>query len=91
MILLPPDFKDFLRLLNSEQVEYLVLGGYAVGYYGYPRATGDMDVWVATRSSNIEAVVRVLKQFGFSSSSVRRGDVHGNQPSHSHGRSSIAD
>lgn len=33
--LLPPDFKEFLRLLNSRQVEYLLIGGYAVGYYGY--------------------------------------------------------
>ncbi len=39
---LHPDFKDFLRLLNSLGVKYLVVGGYAVGYYGYPRATGDM-------------------------------------------------
>ena len=34
---LPPDFKEFLRLLNSEKIEYLVVGGYAVGYHGYPR------------------------------------------------------
>ena len=46
-ILLPPDFKDFLRLLHSSAVEYLVVGGYAVGYHGYPRATGDLDIWVA--------------------------------------------
>ena len=39
---LHPDFKDFLRLLNSLGVKYLVVGGYAVGCYGYPRATGDM-------------------------------------------------
>ena len=42
-ILLPPDFKEFLQLLNTNQVEYLLVGGYAVGYYGYPRATGDAD------------------------------------------------
>lgn len=35
------DFKDFLRLLNSHNVEYLLVGGYAVGYHGYPRATGE--------------------------------------------------
>jgi hypothetical protein len=43
--LLPPDFKEFLRLLNSRRVEYLLIGGYAVGYYGYPRATADIDIW----------------------------------------------
>jgi hypothetical protein len=42
---LHPDFKDFLRLLNSHHVEYLVVGGYAVGYHGYPRATGDLDIY----------------------------------------------
>lgn len=36
---LPPDFKEFLQLLNAHQVEYLLIGDYAVGYYGYPRAT----------------------------------------------------
>ena len=46
MIQIPPDFKEFLRLLNFHQVEYLLIGGYAVGYYGFVRATGDMDIWV---------------------------------------------
>ena len=41
---LPSDFKEFLSLLNSNDVEYLLIGGYAVGYHGYPRATNDMDV-----------------------------------------------
>lgn len=62
---LPPDFKDFLKLLNSYQVEYLLIGGYAVGYYGYPRATADMDVWVAIHPQNAEKLVAVLKKFGF--------------------------
>ena len=44
MIQLPKDFSEFLKLLNSKQVEYLVIGGWAVGFYGYPRATGDMDI-----------------------------------------------
>ena len=46
-IKLPPDFKEFLRLLDKHDVEYLLIGGYAVGYYGYPRSTNDMDIWVA--------------------------------------------
>jgi hypothetical protein len=64
-IRLPPDFKEFLQLLNSHQVEYLLIGGHAVGYYGYPRATADMDVWIARHSQNAERVVAVLKEFGF--------------------------
>ena len=45
---LPSDFKEFLKLLNSHRVKYLVIGGHAVGFYGYPRFTGDIDVWVST-------------------------------------------
>ena len=44
MIQLPPDFKEFLKLLNSSEVQYLVIGGYAVNYYGFPRATADLDI-----------------------------------------------
>ncbi len=67
MIHLPPDFKEFLRLLNSLGVEYLVVGGYALGYHGYPRATGDMDVWVAMRPDNASRIIAALREFGFSS------------------------
>ena len=62
---LPPDFKDFLRLLNKHQVEYLVVGGYAVAYHGYPRATADLDVWIAVHPRNASKLVSVLKEFGF--------------------------
>lgn len=62
---LPPDFKEFLRLLNGHEVEYLLIGGYAVAYYGYPRATADMDIWIAVHSQNAEKMVAVLKDFGF--------------------------
>jgi len=63
---LPADFQDFLRLLNSHRVEYLLIGGYAVGYFGYPRATADMDIWIAMNPANAEKIVTVLKEFGFS-------------------------
>jgi hypothetical protein len=65
MIQIPPDFKEFLRLLNFHQVEYLLIGGYAVGYYGFVRATGDMDVWVKINPDNAIKVVTALKEFGF--------------------------
>jgi hypothetical protein len=64
-IRLPPDFKEFLRLLNSNRVEYLLIGGYAVGYYGYPRPTGDMDIWIARTPDNAQKVVHALGEFGF--------------------------
>jgi hypothetical protein len=62
---LPPDFREFLRLLNAHQVEYLLVGGYAVAYHGYPRATADMDIWIAVHPRNAEKVVAALKEFGF--------------------------
>src|SRR5690606_6014885 len=64
-IQLPPDFKEFLKLLNDRQVEYLLIGGYAVSYHGYPRATGDMDIWVAVHPTNAQKLVDVLREFGF--------------------------
>lgn len=62
---LPEDFKDFLRLLSENEVQYLLIGGYAVGYYGYPRATHDMDVWIAVGESNAQRMVAVMEGFGF--------------------------
>jgi len=64
-ISLPPEFKEFLRLLNAHHVEYLLIGGYAVSYHGYPRATGDMDLWIAIHPENAERVVGALRDFGF--------------------------
>jgi hypothetical protein len=62
---LPFDFREFLSLLHSHKVEYLVIGAYAVGYHGYPRVTPDMDVWIARNSANAERMVAVLRAFGF--------------------------
>jgi len=62
---LPSDFREFLRLLADSEVEYLVIGGYAVGYHGYPRATQDLDVWIASHPENADRMVEVLRRFGF--------------------------
>ncbi len=62
---LPPDFKEFFQLLNSHKVLYLVIGGYAVAYHGYPRATGDIDIWIATNPDNAKKTVQAIKDFGF--------------------------
>ena len=67
---LHPDFKDFLRLLHSHKVKYLLVGGYAVGYHGYPRATGDMDIWIALDETNADKTVKVLQEFGMSQEAV---------------------
>ena len=62
---LPPDFKEFLKLLKEYDVRYLLIGGYAVGYHGYPRATEDLDIWVAIHPDNARKLVSVLNKFGF--------------------------
>jgi hypothetical protein len=64
-IRLPPDFKGFLQLLTAHQVEYLLVGGYAVGYHGCPRATVDMDIWIGKGPATAEKMVEVLREFGF--------------------------
>jgi len=69
-ILLPPDFKEFLQLLNDHQVEYILIGGYAVGYHGYPRATGDMDIWIAMSPDNATNIVTALNEFGFGNTNL---------------------
>jgi hypothetical protein len=69
-IKLPNDFKEFLRLLHSHGVRYLLIGGYAVGYYGYPRATADMDIWIESEATNAQKVVDVLAAFGFYGSEI---------------------
>ena len=65
MIRLPQDFKELLQLLNSKKLEYLIIGGYAVALYGHPRATGDIDIWIAISKDNAQKIVEVLKEFGF--------------------------
>jgi hypothetical protein len=54
-----------LKLLKDHEVRYLLIGGYAVGYHGYPRATADMDIWVAIHPENAKNIVAALRDFGF--------------------------
>ena len=64
MIRLSPHFKAFLRLLKSRQIEYLLVGGYAVQYYGYLRPTSDLDIWIAANRVNAQKLVEALQSFG---------------------------
>lgn len=59
------DFKEFVALLNAHRVEYLVIGGYAVGVHGAPRYTGDLDVWVNPTPDNAAKLLQALADFGF--------------------------
>ena len=70
---LPPDFKEFLKLLNNNKVNYLLIGGYAVGFHGYVRATADMDIWIERSKNNSKRMVKTLREFGFGAENVHAG------------------
>lgn len=65
------DLLEFLRLLNSHSVEYLLVGGYAVSLHGYPRATEDLDVWVNREPDNAARIVAAIREFGFGVPNLR--------------------
>lgn len=58
------DFKELLQLLCEEEVEYLVVGGYAVIYHSQPRFTKDLDIWLRPSPDNAQRVMRVFQRFG---------------------------
>ena len=64
-MVLNKDFREFIQLLNDHNVLYLVVGGYAVAFHGYPRYTKDIDLWIWLNKSNAEKMLQVLKDFGF--------------------------
>ena len=72
--MLSTDFKEFIELLNFTQVEYMVVGGYALASYGHPRFTGDIDIWVNPTPVNIEKLMGVLGTFGFASLGLKESD-----------------
>jgi predicted nucleotidyltransferase len=72
--MLNPDFKELLRLFNEAQVEYLVVGGYALSAHGHPRYTGDIDLWVFTGLENADRIMKALGDFGFGSLGLQRTD-----------------
>ncbi len=58
-----PDFRDMLFALCEENAEFLVVGAYALAAHGYPRATGDLDLWIRRSEENANRVLRALKRF----------------------------
>jgi len=62
---LPPDFSEFLKLLNAHSVSYLIIGGYAVGFHGHPRATADIDIWIPRDAETAQHAVSAIRDFGF--------------------------
>jgi len=71
---LPKDWREFIELLNSNQVEYLIIGAFAVAYHGYPRYTGDLDFLIRPTNENARRVMKALHEFGFGSVEIEEAD-----------------
>ena len=72
--MLSKDFKEFIELLNENDVRYLVVGGYAVALHGHPRYTKDLDVWIELSPDNAIKILAALKDFGFGSLDLKPDD-----------------
>ncbi len=72
--MLSQDFKEFVKLLIDHKVEYLIVGGYAVGIHGHPRYTGDLDIWINPTLENANKVVKCVNEFGFGSFNLTSQD-----------------
>jgi hypothetical protein len=72
---LTKDLREFVVLLNSHRVEYVVVGGHAVAYHGHPRYTGDTDFFVRPSRDNAQRVLAVLDAFGFGEVGISNDDL----------------
>lgn len=67
-------FKEFLQLLSEKKVKYLVIGGYAVNFHGYPSYTKDIDLWELLKKENLESLTQALGEFGFDIFGISESD-----------------
>lgn len=72
--MLPKPFKEFIELLEKNQVKYLVVGGYAVSVHGYPRYTGDLDIFIAIEPRNSCGILKSFRDFGFTDLEISESD-----------------
>jgi len=73
--MLSRDFVEFIELLNSNSVRYLVVGGYAVALHGHPRYTKDLDVWIQRSPDNAQNLLKALAAFGFGAVDITEEDL----------------
>jgi len=73
-MVLNKDFREFIQLLNEHDVRYLVVGGYAVAFHGYPRYTKDLDLWIWLARKNAQNLLKVLDDFGFGTLDLKEED-----------------
>ena len=72
--MLTKDFKEFIELLDSNDVKYLVVDGYALAIHGHPRYTKDIDIWVLIDPTNAKRILKSLDDFGFSQLDIKESD-----------------
>lgn len=73
-MILEPDFLEFIELLNKNEVEYLLVGAHALAFFGRPRNTGDLDIWINSSGGNAVKILNVLNDFGFGSLGLKTED-----------------
>lgn len=71
---LAQDFEDFIKLLNHHEVEYMVVGGYALALHGKPRYTGDLDIWINVSEKNALLMLKAVNEFGLKSLNFQKED-----------------
>ncbi|TAJ52927.1 MAG: hypothetical protein EPO58_11045 [Chitinophagaceae bacterium] len=79
MNILNDDFRDFIQCLNKHQVEYVLVGGYAVIIRGYSRSTGDMDIWVNKTEANYVNLLAAIMEFGLPAAAVIKEQFFSNK------------
>ena len=72
--MLDKDLREFIELLNSASVEYVIVGAHAVAYYGHPRMTGDLDLLIQPSTENARNIEDVLRRFGFANLGLTADD-----------------
>ncbi|MCC9166215.1 hypothetical protein [Pontibacter harenae] len=72
---LQTNFLDFIKILNSCKAEYMVAGGFAVAYNGYPRYTGDIDIWINPSEANAACVLHALEEYGYNDNQITSEDL----------------
>ena len=73
-MVLNKDFREFIESLNTNNVQYLIVGGYAVGLHGYPRYTKDLDIWLLASADNASHILNALSEFGLEGIGLTKED-----------------
>ncbi|MGH7834461.1 MAG: nucleotidyltransferase [Candidatus Binatia bacterium] len=71
---LSKDLREFIHLLNTKSVKYVIVGAWAVAFHGRPRYTGDIDIFIAREQDNADRLMEVIEAFGFGHSGIERDD-----------------